>query len=107
MTTKVVLSHRHPITGKRNPYRTRWALVDGVVYEVKADTLDGLWNVSVDDTVIENVTLELAYLESGHWKSKWVFRLSDARQVIANWAEQLKHGEWVSPIEFAQQQGGN
>lgn len=44
----VTLTKANPLTGRPNPYRTRWAQVDGVVVKAESDSLDGLWGVEVD-----------------------------------------------------------
>lgn len=77
----------------RNPYRTRYAEVAGRYFRIEATSLDAMWWVEEIDADGETLTIEVEGepLFGGRLPSrreqivwgKWAFRLSDARQAIA------------------------
>jgi hypothetical protein len=82
----IVLRRTSP-GGRPNPYRTRWATVDGQTFVVEADNLNGPWCVA-DETAerfADDPEGHLALLESGKYRNAWVFTLAEARQQIADW----------------------
>lgn len=80
--TAVVLSQVHPTVGRRNSYRERWALVDGRVYKVSTDCLNGVWTVE-DDVEAMGGAEQLAYVTSDEYFVQIVFTLAEARDAIA------------------------
>lgn len=57
-----------------NPYRTRWATAAGRYFEVRADSLDGLWFVN-------EVTADGEWIPEGF--GAVAFTLAEARSLIA------------------------
>lgn len=91
MGTKVTLSQTAPWDSRLgNPYRTRWALVDGRRFKVSADHLNDMW--AVEEVDEEGVALILrrpargedltdpANYEFGF--SALAFTLAEARRLI-------------------------
>lgn len=82
--TSIRLQKTHPISGRRNSYRERWALVNGRVFHVSADSLYGVWTVEDDDEHL-SPREALAFIESDEHRMALAFTLAEAREIIARW----------------------
>lgn len=90
------LSQTSP-TGRRNPYRTRWASVDGVTYKVEADWLNSPWTVwrgDLDDILDAMSPEEMRRLGAQGAVDQTecigiAFNLTEAREMIEKDASRL------------------
>lgn len=92
----IVLTQKRPTDGKPNPYRTRWTVAGGVLWTIRADTLESLWYVEPDlDSLIhaDKATPEQtratrdelhAYISAEDRPTTYVMRLADGRTWISH-----------------------
>ncbi len=73
--------------GRPNPYRTRWATVNGQTFVVEARSLDALWSVSdeTSERFADDPDAHIAFVNSGAFRTAFAFSLAEARQQIADW----------------------
>lgn len=91
MSARVVLSQTAPWNSRLgNPYRTRWALVEGRRFKVSADHLNDMWTVEEVDEAGKGLTLRSpARGEDAADPANWefgfralAFTLAEARRLI-------------------------
>lgn len=74
-------------SGRPNPYRTRWATVNGQVFVVDSDRLDGIWRVAdeTEERFADDPQAWIEFVKSDDYRCAWVLTLARAREQIAAW----------------------